>query len=67
MPQSQIDEIRRVMPGSPFKLLIEYDIQLEILRRQLTEEPKSSEDFHYFRGIREGLNIASGLLNRKAK
>ena len=67
MPQTQIDEIRRVMPTSPLKLLAEYDMEHEIYIRQINDTPKTLEELHFQRGIREGLNIAKGILNRKPK
>ena len=59
----QIAEIRRVMPTSPLKLIIEYDIEVALQSRALNI-PKTPEDFHFERGIREGLSIAKGLLQK---
>lgn len=64
------DEIKRIrvaLPTSPIKRLLEYDIEMEIFNRTQGDAAKTLEDLHYQRGIREGLKIAKGILNRPPK
>lgn len=64
LDETQIREIRRVIPDSPMKKVFAYDIEHATYMRQMNM-PKTVEDFHYERGVREGLSIAKGLLERK--
>ncbi len=52
------------MPNSPLKRLMEYDLELTIHNRRLND-PTEEKDIHFERGVREGLAIAKGLLNKK--
>lgn len=63
LQELQIAEVRKAMPTSPLKLVIEYDIEKQIHERA-NNIPKTQSDFDYERGIREGLSIAKGLLNK---
>ena len=64
-PKSQIDEIWRAMPGSPYKRLLEYEIDKAIMMRRLQKDPTTPEELQFEKGVREGLAIARGILNRK--
>jgi len=65
MSDSQIREICRVMPDSPLKKYIEYQLEKTVLDRRMNFDPKTQADFDFNRGVIEGLNIAKGILNRK--
>lgn len=65
LTDQQIADIRRMMPSSPVRQLIEYDIDYAIQNLDIGAALKTVEDFHFHRGIKEGLSRAKGLLSKK--
>lgn len=65
MPETQIAEIRRNLPTSPLKRLVEYEIEKTRLDRMMNNRPKDQNEVEFERGVQEGLSIAKGILNRK--
>jgi hypothetical protein len=64
LEQSTIDEIRRSMPTSPFKKVIAYDLEYA-LQSRMANAPDTIEKIWKEEGIREGLRIALGILEKK--
>jgi len=62
--ETNIREIRRVFPDSPARKLASYDLEYALAMRD-NNTSKTVEEFHYERGVREGIRIAKGILERK--
>lgn len=54
-------DIRSKMPTSPFRKLVEYDLE----KRKLEAQADATTDFK--KGVVEGLVVAVGILNRPNK
>lgn len=64
------DEVKRIeaaLPDSPLKRYVEYQIEKTQFERTIGNTAKTVEDLNFERGVREGLTIAKGILNRRPK
>lgn len=64
MDQLQIDSVRRAASQNPLRKLLVYDLDYAIAMRGITEIPKTFEEFHFERGIREGMKISQGIIQK---
>ncbi len=64
------DEVKRIeaaLPDSPLKRYVEYEIEKTQFNLTMGNAAKTIEDLNFERGVREGLTIAKGILNRRTK
>lgn len=63
----EVASIRAAMPQSAIKKYLEYEIERAIYERSVNESPTTVEGLNKEMGIREGMRIAVGILNRPPK
>ncbi len=64
MTATQIAEVRRALPISPLKRYVEYELEKTQYDRVIASKPKTEAEVNFENGVREGLDIAKGILNR---
>jgi len=67
--ESEAADLWHHMPKSPFRTLIEYELEKRIAEEtaRLGSSDFSFEEYKKHQGLIEGLRVAVGILNRKGK
>lgn len=66
MAEHEVAEMWHHMPASPFRRVVEYELEARRLaERDKLETDLTSDQYHKQKGILEGIRIAIGILNRK--
>lgn len=66
MSDAEAAELWHHMPNSPFRKLIEFELEMRVIAEKAKlETDLTFEEYKKQQGVLEGLRIAIGILNRK--